>query len=141
MILADDSAPIQARLSELFKTSALPGVKSDKYTHPSISSPSLRYADGKVCIRLQEGAPDGYEYIVDRFDSVTHNTVYQGKYASCITDDNLEQGKTYVYTVIPVYKGVRGKAVVLPTVTTDDRLQSVVPDTPPDIVDKNWWDY
>lgn len=141
MILADDSAPIQARLSELFKTSALPGVKSDKYTHPSISSPSLRYADGKVCIRLQEGAPDGYEYIVDRFDSVTHNTVYQGKYASCITDDNLERGKTYVYTVIPVYKGVRGKAVVLPTVTTDDRLQSVVPDTPPDIVDKNWWDY
>ena len=57
-----------------------------------------------------------------------------------MTDEELEPGKTYVYTLIPLYGEIRGKEIVLPAVTTRD-LPSVQPETPPPITDKNWWEY
>lgn len=144
MILADDLSPVGYRFSELFKKSALPAVKSDKFTHPAISAPSLSYENEQVAIRLKPGAPDAYEYVIDRFDSVAHTTVYSGKFKEIFIDENLEPGKTYVYTVTPVYGNVKGKGVSLPAVTTkkaDDELIPVVPDTPPPITQKDWWNY
>lgn len=140
MILADERAPVQARLSELFKRDALPAVRSDKYSSPSVSPPEIRCEDGKVIVRLHEGEPEEYEYLLEKFDSVTHSIVYRGKYTSDITDEELEPGKTYVYTLIPLYGEIRGKEIVLPAVTTQD-LPSVQPETPPPITDKNWWEY
>ena len=140
MMLADERAPVQARLTELFKRDALPAVRSDKYSSPSVSAPEIRCEDGKVIVRLHEGEPEEYEYLLEKFDSVTHSIVYRGKYTSDITDEELEPGKTYVYTLIPLYGEIRGKEIVLPAVTTRD-LPSVQPETPPPITDKNWWEY
>ena len=144
MILADENAPVNSRFSELFKKSAFPAARSDKYSHPATSAPTLKYEDGKVVIRLKAGAPEEYEYLIDRFDSVTHNTVYSGKFTDTFSDDKLENGKTYVYTITPVYKGTKGKSISLPAVTTKNAegdLRPVVPDTPPEIVGKDWWNY
>ena len=143
IMLADDDTPVEKRFSEIFKKSALPSVKSERFSHPSISAPSLSYENGRVVIRFKEGTPDYYEYLIDRFDSVTHTTVYSGKYIESFTDEKLKAGKTYVYTVTPVYKNKKGQPISLPAVTTkaDGSLHPVVPDTPPDIVEKDWWNY
>ncbi len=144
--LADENAPVECRFSELFKKSALPSTRSQSYTRPAISPPVLFYENGKVTIRFKAGAPEAYEYTVDRFDSVRHTTVYAGNYTELVVDEGLESGKNYVYTVTPSYKGIKGKEIVLPTVTTkggdgSGGLRPVVPDTPPEIVEKDWWNY
>lgn len=105
---------MNSRFSELFKKSAFPAARSDKYSHPAISAPTLKYEDGKVVIRLKAGAPEEYEYLIDRFDSVTHNTVYSGKFTDTFSDDKLENGKTYVYTITPSIKAQREKASPFP---------------------------
>jgi hypothetical protein len=144
MILADDCAPTDCLYREIFKKEALPRVKSDKYSHPSISVPSLSYSDGKVTINFEEGAPDGYLYLIDRYDYVTHTIVYSGEYTAAFTDEDLQDGKTYLYTVTPVYHDVKGKSVLLPAVTTKNdkaELIGIQPTEPPDIVNKDWWNY
>ena len=44
---------------------------------------------------------------------------------------------------ICAYKNKKGQPISLPAVTTkaDGSLRPVVPDTPPDIVEKDWWNY
>ena len=140
IVLADENAPVEARIAELFKKTALPAARSESYSHPAISPPVLTCEDGKVIIRFRKGAPSEYEYHIDRFDSVTHTTVYRGKYTEVFTDDTLEHGKTYIYTVTPVYRETKGEQIVLPAVTTNE-YRPAVPDVPPDIVDKKWWEY
>lgn len=141
ILLADDLAPPIYTLSELFSTRALPVQKSDKFTNPHIISPILRYEEGKVHITFPD-APAFYEYIIDRYDYVTHTTVFSGKYQGDFTDGNLEKNKDYLYSVTPVFQGRKGTPIPLPTVTTKsdgDDLIPVLPTPPPDIVDKDWW--
>ena len=144
IMLADENSPVESRFSELFKKSALPSLKSERFTNPAIEMPSIAYKEGKIVIRFAKGTPDDYDYLIDRFDSVTHTTVYSGKYIETFVDEKIKDGKTYVYTITPVYKGVKGKPVTLPSVSTKkegENVRPIVPDTPPDIVEKNWWDY
>lgn len=140
LLLADDAAPMEYRFSELFDKKTIPVQKSDFFSNPSIIPPVLSYKNGKVIISFQEKNGGLYEYKIDRYDYVTHNTVYQGNYIREFTDDGLTEDKRYVYTVTPIYKGTEGKAIVLPTVSTKDGV------SPPsandkEILEKNWWEY
>lgn len=144
IMLADDCAPADSRFKEIFKKSALPNAKSDRFSHPTLPVPDISCENGVVTIRFQKGTSDIYDYRIDRYDYVTHNTVYSGKYTPIFTDETLESGKTYVYTVTPLYKDHVGKSVELPAVTTKAESGEAIPvepEIPPDIVNKDWWNY
>ena len=90
-------------------------------------------------IRFSSDSPSYYDYIIQRYDYVTHSTVYQGKRQEIFLDQNLTQNKSYVYTVIPVYRGIKGTPVTLPEITFKKSATDV--QEPPPIADKEWWDY
>ena len=134
IMLADERSPMEYRFNELFKKSAIPTKKCDFFSNPSINSPVLEYANGRVVITFDETCPTFYEYKIERFDYATHRTLYQGSYLREYTDESLEAGNHYVY------KGVSGKSIVLPTVSTKTGEK---PPTVQDgeILQKNWWEY
>lgn len=144
MVLADELAPASFRFFEIFAAPFLPATRSEKFTNPSISKPSVQFSGGKVIIRFPD-APEYYAYHIDRYDYVTHNTVYEGGKTDEFIDEDVKKGKRYVYTVTPIYQKQRGKPIVLPAVTTEDNdsgnLIPVVPDAPPIIIDEEWWTY
>lgn len=140
MIQADELSPAEYRFTEVFKKTAIPSQKCDRFSNPSIKTPILRYENDRVVITFDENAPSFYEYKIERYDYATHNTLYQGSFLREYTDESLQSDKHYVYTVTPIYKGVSGKAIVLPTVSTK---QGESPPTKEDreILEKNWWEY
>jgi len=140
IMLADERSPIEYRFNELFKTSAIPTKKCDFFSNPSINCPILQYTDGHVVITFDKNSPTFYEYKIERHDYATHRTLYQGAFLEKYTDENLETDKHYVYTVTPIFKGVNGKSIVLPTVSTKAGEK---PPSPQDgeMLQKNWWEY
>ena len=139
LILADDLAPIDQRFSEWFKKQAAPTKKSDIFSNPTIISPVLQYSDGKVTITFDKTLPTFYQYKIDRYDYVTHNTVYLGEFIESFTDENVDGNKNYIYTVTPIYKEIEGTPVTLPTVTT--KAGEPPPTSDREILEKNWWEY
>ncbi|MBQ8657712.1 MAG: transglycosylase domain-containing protein [Clostridia bacterium] len=139
IVLADENAPKQFVFSEVFKSSALPRGKSYKFSNPSISAPQISVWGRTVRIDFSNGAPDYYDYIIQRYDYATHSTVYQGKYQKIFSDEGVKENKNYIYTVIPVYNGVKGKAVVLPEICLKGSAKP--PNEPPEITNKDWWEY
>ena len=140
IMLADERSPIEYRFNELFKTSAIPTKKCDFFSNPSINCPILQYTDGHVVITFDKNSPTFYEYKIERHDYATHRTLYQGAFLEKYTDETIETGKHYVYTVTPIFKGVNGKSIVLPTVSTKAGEK---PPSPQDgeMLQKNWWEY
>ncbi len=137
--LADDIAPAQYRMKELFKISAIPLSKSDCFTNPSIVTPDIRLCDNKVTILFDTHSPRYYTYKVDRYDYATHTTVYHGEYVESFTDGDISADKNYIYTVTPIYDSREGKPVILPTVSTK---QGERPQTEEHaILGKEWWQY
>ncbi|MBQ8684677.1 MAG: transglycosylase domain-containing protein [Clostridia bacterium] len=137
--LADDNSPMEYRIFELFKQSAIPTKKCDIFSNPSIISPVLRYETGKVIITFDDKSPRFYSYKIDRYDYATHTTVYLGEYTKEFVDEKVINGKNYLYTVTPIYNEKEGKAIVLPTVTTKEGEIANPKDW--EIIQKNWWDY
>ncbi len=138
LMLADDIAPEAYRVKELFKASAIPLSKSSSFSSPTISPPTLALENNRVHIVFDKHSPEYYQYRIERYDYVTHTTVYEGKLPYTFTDEQLTENKNYVYTVIPIYAGNEGTPIPLPTVTTkagnisfDDHK----------ILSKEWWDY
>ena len=132
MLLADDLSPVEYRLNELFKQSALPTKKSDFFSNPSISPPSLELENGRVCIRFDKGQPTCYEYTIERYDYATSATIYSGKYITEFYDDQLEKDKRYIYIVTPSFHGKKGIPIPLPEVSTKKQEE---------ILGKEWWEY
>ena len=137
--LADDKAPTQYRISELFKTSAIPLNKSTSFSKPTLYPPTLSVAENGVVITFDERCPRYYTYKIDRYDYVKHTTLYNGEFLSSFTDDSLAEEKNYVYTVTPIYEGNAGVPITLPTVTT--RLGEKAEIHHQEILSKEWWEY
>ncbi len=137
LLRADDLAPAEFRVRELFKIDAIPLDKSTSFTFPTISPPEISFEKQAVTL-LFAGLPTYYDYQIQRYDYATHTTLYEGEYLPSFSDCAIEQGKTYLYTVTPYYKGNRGAPVTLPAITTKEDGLSYSQE---DILKKEWWDY
>ena len=124
IVLADEYAPTEYVVTDLFKSDKIPQESSARFTSPQIQTPSIRYKDGNVIIDLCHA--EYYSYLIKRqYDSKTE-TIYDGKYQEHFTDRNTVKNKKYTYTVTPYVKNsegdlVYGKSVVLPTVYTKSK--------------------
>ena len=136
--LADPLSPVEYRFNELFKKEAIPTKTSDIFSNPSIFRPTLTFEKNRVKIIFDRRSPTFYEYRIERYDYATHTTVYCGALPESFIDEELEQNKTYIYTVIPVYNGKEGKGIVLPAVTTKAGEEIEFHD---EILQKDWWNY
>lgn len=137
IVLADENAPVHYRFSELFDEKRLPKIQSKKFSNPFISAPSVRFDDGVVRIDLS-ALPDFYDYEIERIDYDRHTTVYKGAWEQEFVDDTLQSGKIYEYTVTPYFSSRRGNTILLPAVTTKEQ-ETVIPEEPPEITQKDWW--
>lgn len=138
LVLADDISPNEYRFKELFSKRALPTKKSDFFSNPTIIPPSLKYENGNVIISFDKSLSKLYDYKIERYDYVTHNTLYFGEYTPIFCDESVEKDKRYLYTVTPYYKDRKGKSVVLPEVNTKNGEELSAADK--EILEKNWWD-
>ena len=127
ILLADPSAPALTTLSELFREQSAPTEVSTRFTRPSIQKPTVLVKNDSVSIVLCQ--TEYYDYIVKRKNNGKTVIIYEGKYRSTITDNSVESGKSYEYSVTPIYRGIEGDTVVLPTVYIEKK--NTVPD--------DWW--
>ena len=137
LLLADENAPFEGQFSELFKTSAIPLNKSTSYTCPAINQPTISMKNNVVTITFNDSFPKYYNYKIERYDYVSHTTLYQGEYIPFFLDENLTDGKNYVYIVTPIYNGKEGAPTVLPTISTK---QSEKAEINQEILNKKWWE-
>ena len=132
IMISDDIAPIEYRFEEIFKKSALPTKKSEFFSNPSILQPSIKVTKNGVFINFDDRFPTQYSYKIDRYDYVTHTTVYEGDFTAEFVDKQIEKEKSYLYTVTPFYHNHQGTPVALPSVNTRSDFK---------IVNKEWWEY
>jgi membrane carboxypeptidase/penicillin-binding protein PbpC len=135
MQLSDDNAPVYYRFTELFNKRHLPAKKSDFFSNPSILPPTVKIDNGQVVITLQEGSPPLYQYRIERYDYVTHTTIYEGEYFTEFCDTSTKPNQQYIYTVTPIYNGRVGVGVTLPTISTDTQFRD------DRMTEKEWWKY
>ncbi len=133
ILLADDAAPVEYRFFELFKKTALPTKKSDFFSNPSISSPSIQYVDKQVIITFPKSCPTLYQYKIERRDYATHTTLYEGDFIEEFIDKDIREDKEYVYTVTPYYNKKAGKPITLPAICIKQLKEQ-------EILNKDWWD-
>ncbi len=135
--LADELSPATHRISEMFKKSVIPLNKSTSYSNPKILAPQVELNNSRVVITFNERCPRYYRYKIDRYDYVTHTTIYDGEYLPQFLDDTLQKNKNYVYTVTPYYKERFGESIVLPAVSTmENNFKEHEKPIP-----KEWWKY
>ncbi len=138
LLLADDNAPTSYRISELFKKSAIPLNKSDSFSNPNICAPTISTQNNTVLITFDERLPRYYTYKIERHDYASHTTLYEGKFLSKFIDDTLIEGSVYVYTVTPIYNGVEGATITLPSVSVE--VGEKVEIGHDKILSKDWWE-
>ena len=114
--------------SDFFRKSNLPEESCTRYTHPVIQTPTVSLENGSVCIVLCQA--EYYDYVVKRENRGRIATIYSGPYRERILDNSVTAGESYVYTVIPYYKGREGEPAVLPSVHI--REGGSIPD--------DWWE-
>ena len=100
---------------------------------------SVNVENNVVVITFDERSPSYYTYKIDRYDYATHTTLYEGKLPSTFQDDDLMEGKNYVYTVTPIYKNNIGVSIALPTITTKQDNKAEI--NQQEILSKEWWDF
>lgn len=111
---------------------------SDRFTRPTISTPTISVKNGTINIELCQ--TKYYSYIVNRVNNGKIDIIYDGKWQKTITD--TPQEGVYIYSVTPYYsdgnKRYFGKEIVLPSVNIGnnyDKPQIEIPD----IVNKDWF--
>ena len=141
LTIADELSPENYKIYEIFSRRNLPLERSTRFSRPKIGVPAIAFENGKVSITFAESPPDGYEYLVEREENGKKCVVYRGKPTEIFIDE-VEKGKSYEYSVTPLYKDRIGETIVLPAVTAKgDELSPADPAEPPDIVDEDWWNY
>ena len=137
MLLADDLSPQDFRIEELFAKDSIPLKKSDIFSNPRISTPTISMENNRVKIQFANEKSKPYCYKIDRYDYATHTTIYEGEFQKIVYDD-IKENKHYLYTITISCNGVNGKPIQLPIVSTKPG------NTPPskeEILEKNWWEY
>jgi membrane carboxypeptidase/penicillin-binding protein PbpC len=137
LLLADDNAPAAYRISELFKTSAIPLNKSTSFTNPSIFTPTISVQNNCVCIIFDKRCPRYYTYKIERRDYTSHTTLYTGEFLPEFIDDTLIAGNVYAYTVTPIFEGIKGTPILLPSVSFEVGEKAEIGHDK--ILSKDWW--
>ena len=127
LMLADPASPNYLALHELFRKSAIPEATSTKFSTPKIQKPLIFVKNGAVIIQLCQ--TQYYDYEVKRECDGEILTIYSGKYRKEIIDNSVRSGKNYTYTITPIYQGIVGEAVILPSVHIEESTE--IPD--------DWW--
>ncbi len=138
ILQADNASPIEYRFFELFKKDGVPLKQSQRFTKPSIPTPTVTLQNNYAVIHFPKECPNYYEYQIDRYDYVRHTTVYHGPYIENFIDENLQENKTYIYTIIPVYKENIGEAITLSSITTKDGNFNL---NDSNIIKEDWWKF
>ncbi len=133
--LADELAPPAYRFQELFKKDAIPLDKSDSFTSPSILPPQISLVDGRVEIAFDERSPRYYRYKIERRDSASRVTLYEGEFLPVFVDSCLQEGKSYEYSVTPYFGEREGASVPLPVVSVGNKEEVSLPPLP-----EKWWE-
>ena len=133
IVLADDLAPNEFCVTELFKKSNLPTKKSDFFSNPSIPIPHIETVENAVKITFSPRSSNLYRYRIERYDYATHTTVYEGEYLDTFLDKAVKTNKRYQYIVTPFYKENRGVSITLPEIYIETPKEK--------ITQKEWWQY
>ena len=134
---AENIAPIEHQFKELFKANNIPIQKSRTFSSPTASEPKFSLENNHLTIQF-DNMPTFYQYKIDKYDYVTHTTVYFGDYTKSFTDKDLEANKSYIYTITPVYKNNYGTPITLPAITTKGGNFNIADSN---IVQEDWWKY
>ena len=129
MLLADKAAPPAFQIEELFKKDALPTRQSQAFSKPIIPAPSIEFTGKEVKIHLDKNSPKFYQYKIEKYDYVTHNTVYLGEYKEVFIDAAIMSDRHYIYTVTPLFGNVQGASIELPAISTQKKAS----------IPKDWW--
>ncbi len=148
ILLADKISPTEYKFFELFKTTARPTTNATHFSNPTIPTPTIKVESNEINITFDINTHKFYRFLVEKHYYATHNsyvshsTVYDGPFKNAIADI-IEADKSYVYTVTPIYKDIKGKPISLPAITGKNiqELNPIRPSTPPDISYKDWWNY
>lgn len=121
IILADDFTPSQYSLCDIFKASNIPKEKSNKFSTPTITAPTIYYKNNTVFIDLCD--TEYYNYRINRQNNNKTIVIYDGKYIATFKDDTTLKNQKYVYSITPYVKNsnekiVFGKTITLPAVYT-----------------------
>lgn len=127
LVSADPLAPDYLTVKELFRAECVPQSASTRFSCPKIEKPLVSVKNGAVCIELCQ--TQYYDYVIKRENNGVSTTIYSGKYRKTVYDNSVRQGERYTYTVIPVWQGVEGEPVVLPSVFLEKTTE--IPD--------DWW--
>lgn len=138
IIIADPVCPKLNVMSIRVLSGNAPRQVSDRFTRPTISTPTISVKNGTINIELCQ--TKYYSYIVNRVKNGKTDIIYDGKWQKTITD--TPQEGVYIYSVMPYYsdgnKRYFGKEIVLPSVNignNSDKPQIEIPD----IVNKDWF--
>ena len=145
LLLSDEAAPQEFVFQELFQEQLIPTIKATHFSNPSIPTPEIQLKNGVVSIIFDKNAPNFYKitvkkYYVSHNTYVTHSTLYEGEILERLTD-NLDDNKVYIYSITPYYKDIVGKTIYLPSISLSGEKSPITPDSPPDIIKKDWWNY
>lgn len=136
MIIADDSAPKQEIITELFSKNNLPESKSHRFSYPELASvPTIKYDDDKVYISLK---PYKYfNYTIIRTSDKGEEDQFDFQNKETFIDDTLKEGRIYSYVLIPSYKNYTGRKYSLPSITTvKNNISNIHKES---ITEKEWW--
>ncbi|MBR2341207.1 MAG: transglycosylase domain-containing protein [Clostridia bacterium] len=145
ILLADPISPSEFMFQELFQESLIPTQQAAHFSNPKINSPKIQLTDKKINITFDINAPKFYKIIVKKYYAsrntyVTHSTLYEGSIPEHLTDI-LDDDRVYVYSVTPYYKDIAGNTIFLPSVSLSGNKSPILPDSPPNIIKKDWWNY
>ena len=138
IIIADPLCPKLNLLKVKILSGNEPKQISDRFTAPTIPTPTIKVADNRIKIELCHAKY--YSFVVKRVKNNKKTTIYDGDWQDIITDAP-DEGQ-YTYTVTPYFKDGNkvhfGKEIILPTVNIgkSNSIQIEVPD----IIHKNWYE-
>lgn len=133
IILADDISPKLNRLSVKCLKGNEPKQKSSKFSHPTISKPTINVENGTVSIVLCQTYY--YLYIIKR----DAETIYDGQYTEIFKD--MPQCGSHTYSITPYFlsddKKYFGDEIILEQINIAKENSNPLP---PSITQKNWYD-
>ena len=145
LVIADDIAPAEFQFQELLQEQLIPTQKATHFSNPTIPTPKIQLKDGVVNIMFDINTPNFYQisvkkYYISHNTYVSHSTLYEGKTIERISDE-LKDDKVYIYSITPFYKDIQGKTIFLPSISLSSDKNPITPNSPPDIIKKDWWNY
>ncbi|MBR7100584.1 MAG: penicillin-binding protein, partial [Clostridia bacterium] len=140
LFLSDVNAPIQEKtFSELFKKNFAPKKSSTYFSRPKLQNVGISCQNDGILLQLCHA--EYLTIIINREESGEFKTIYQGECVENWLDEDVEEGKTYEYSITPYYKEFAGDTMVLPKVQYKKKSSADAVDKAPlnSIIPREWW--